>query len=142
MRTTRFLAAAVLGGAVLPAFAGPADDARHHLQAIADANLAAIAADYAPNAVFQWVGGPLDGAYADPAAIRGVWTKFTKANGRIGHSVNELRVSANPKGATVTADVVFKASKDIKVRYVMTYRDGKLVNEIWQIDPKLKAAAY
>jgi hypothetical protein len=25
---------------------------------------------------------------------------------------------------------------------VLTYRDGKLVNETWQVDPKLAAGAY
>ena len=25
----------------------------------------------------------------------------------------------------------------VRVRYVLTYRDGKLINETWQIDPKL-----
>lgn len=28
----------------------------------------------------------------------------------------------------------------IKVRYVLTYREGKIVSETWQIDPKLNVA--
>lgn len=53
-----------------------------------------------------------------------------------------MEESANPKGATVTANVVFQGQNAIKVRYVLTLRDGKIVDEIWQIDPKLAAAAY
>lgn len=29
----------------------------------------------------------------------------------------------------------------VKVLYVLTYREGKRVNETWQIDPRLAAAA-
>jgi hypothetical protein len=29
----------------------------------------------------------------------------------------------------------------IKVRYVLTFREGKIVSETWQIDPKLAVAA-
>jgi hypothetical protein len=28
----------------------------------------------------------------------------------------------------------------IKVRYVLTYRDGKIASEVWQIDPNLGPA--
>jgi hypothetical protein len=45
--------------------------------------------------------------------------------------------AANPAGATVTADVKFIGKKTIPVRYALTYRKGRLVDEIWQIDPKL-----
>ncbi len=37
------------------------------------------------------------------------------------------------------AKVMFQGQSAIKVRYVLTYRDGKIVDEIWQIDPKLVA---
>ena len=42
---------------------------------------------------------------------------------------------ANPKGATVTSDVTFAGKNTVKVRYVMVYRDGKLADEIWQVNP-------
>jgi hypothetical protein len=51
--------------------------------------------------------------------------------------VSSLETSANPKGATVTANTMFMGSKPIKVRYVLTYREGRLINEVWQIDPNL-----
>jgi len=39
--------------------------------------------------------------------------------------------------------VLFEGKAPIKVRYVLTFRDGKIVAETWQIDPKLAlAAAY
>ena len=115
----------------------PADAARAHITAIAEGNVAAITAAYSPNAILEWVGGPLDGRYAAPDAIETTWTKFTKANGPLKADITQVQEAANPNGATVTADVVFHGKAAIPVRYVLTYRDGKLVDEIWQIDPKL-----
>ena len=51
--------------------------------------------------------------------------------------MNNLQEHANPKGATVTANVEFKGKNTIKVRYVLTYRDGKIASETRQIDPNL-----
>ena len=46
-------------------------------------------------------------------------------------------------GSTVTADVQFEGRQKINVRYVLTYRAGKLLTETWQIAPGLKiGAAY
>jgi ketosteroid isomerase-like protein len=132
------LALAALGLAPLALAAeSPIDAARAHIAAIAEGKVDAITASYAPDAVLEWVGGPLDGRYAAPDAIKSTWTKFTKANGALKADVSHLQEAANPKGATVTADVVFHGKTTIPVRYVLTYRDGKLVAEIWQIDPKL-----
>jgi ketosteroid isomerase-like protein len=117
----------------------PAAAARAHIEAIAAGHVDAIVASYAPNAVLEWVGGPLDGRYATSETIQSTWTKFTKANGPLKADISQLQEAANPKGATVTADVVFHGKAAIPVRYVLTYRDGKLVDEIWQIDPKLAA---
>ncbi len=119
------------------AFANPAHEARAHLHAIARGDVPAIMADYSPAAVFQWVGGPLNGDYRGTPAIRQVWHKFAKANGPLRIKIWDMKVAANPAGATVTADVVFKGMKPIPVRYVMTFRQGVLVDEIWQIDPHL-----
>ena len=41
-----------------------------------------------------------------------------------------------------SANVQFEGKQPIKVRYVLTYRDAKIVNETWQIDPKLSVASY
>ena len=131
------LAPLLLLALATPALAGPADDAQKHFQAIAAGDLAALGGAYAENARLEWVGGPLDGAYSGGAAIHGVWEKFAKAQGPLTVAVSKVEESANPKGATVTANVVFTGKAPIKVRYALTYRDGKIAAETWQIDPKL-----
>ena len=93
--------------------------------------------DYADNASLQWVGGPLNGAYTGSDKIREVWSKFAKGNAPLEVSVSKVEESANPGGGTVTANIEFKGKNTIKVRYVLVYREGKVVNEVWQIDPKL-----
>ena len=123
------------------ATAAPVDDARTHFQAIGSGDLAVVMRGYADNAQFNWVGGPLDGTYTSPAAIQGVWEKFTKSAGPLKVSVDKLEESANPKGSTVSANVQFEGKAPIKVRYVLTFREGKIVSETWQIDPKLAVAA-
>jgi ketosteroid isomerase-like protein len=133
--------AATLAIAAGTAFAAPVDDAKTHFQAIASGDLQVVMRAYADNAQFQWVGGPLDGSYTSPEAIRGVWTKFTSSQGPLKLSVASIEEAANPKGATVSANVLFEGKAPIKVRYVLTFRDGKIVSEVWQIDPKLAVAA-
>lgn len=129
-------------GSATAAVAGPALDAAHaHFAAIGAGERATILRDYAENARLTWVGGPLDGSYDGPAAIGAVWDKFGAA-GPARVTVMNITESANPKGATVTAAVQFDRKAAIPVRYVLTYRDGKLVNETWQVDPKLAASAY
>lgn len=143
MKTTHllFLLTTTLGAAA-SAVAGPAlDMAQAHFAAIGAGEHAAIVHDYADNARLTWVGGPLDGTYDGPAAIGAVWDKFG-ANGPLRVTVMGVSESSNPKGATVTAAVQFDGKAPIKVRYVLTYRDGKLVNETWQVDPKLATGAY
>ena len=130
------LAAAVLFSLSAAALAGPADDAHAHFKAIAAGNVEQIMQGYADSATLQWVGGPLDGAYAGSDRIRETWSKFA-GNAPLELNVARLEESANPKGSTVTANVEFRGKAAIKVRYVLVYRDGKLVNEVWQIDPKL-----
>ena len=119
------------------ASAAPADEAKTHFNAIGRGQVDAIMQGYAAGAVLEWVGGPLDGKYQGAEQIRGVWTKFAKAQGPLSVSVGTIQESANPKGATVTANVEFKGKAPIKVRYVLVYRGDRLVSEIWQIDPKL-----
>ncbi len=67
--------------------------------------------------------------------------KFGKAVGPLKLTVGQIEESANPKGATVSANVVFEGKMPIKVRYVLTFREGKIVSETWQIHPKLAVAA-
>jgi len=143
---TRTLVQAILlfvVSAAIPAvvFAGPAQKATTHFKAIAAGHVGQIMRGDAPKARFHWVGGSLDGAYAGKAAIRRVWTKFAKANTPLKVNIARREVSANPKGATVTANVVFQGKSANKVRYVLLYRDGRIVNDVWQIDPKLAMKA-
>lgn len=139
---TRILGAATLFSLASLASATPAEDASAHFKAIAAGDVEQIMSGYGDNAVLQWMGGPLDGAYIGNDKMRETWAKFAKANAPLEASVAKLEESANPKGATVTANVEFKGKTTIKVRYVLVYREGKLVNEVWQIDPKLVTAAY
>ena len=134
-------AAAVLFSAT-GAMAAPADDAKTHFQAIGSGDLATVMRGYADNAQFNWIGGPLDGTYTSADAIRGTWEKLMKSQGAMKVSVDKLEESANPKGSTVSANVQFDGKAPIKVRYVLTFREGKIVSETWQIDPKLSVAAY
>jgi len=120
----------------LTAHAGPADDARAHFEAIGAGQVETLMAHYAPEATFQWVGGPLDGAYRGVEPIREVWSKFVK-NGPYAVRVAQVEESANDKGAPVTANVEFSGKNTVKVRYVLVFRGGKVVNEVWQIDPRL-----
>ncbi|WP_108610862.1 nuclear transport factor 2 family protein [Aminobacter sp. MSH1] len=118
------------------AFAGPAlDMAKARIDAIAKGDVAAVTAEYTPDAALSWVGGPLDGSYSTGEMISEVWTKFSNAQGPQTATVGDVWEAANPKGATVVANVVFAGKSKVPVLYVMTYRDGKLVDEIWQVNP-------
>lgn len=130
---------ALIGAALYTggAEAGPANDmARARIDAIAAGNVKALTAAYATDAALHWVGGPLDGTYGNDK-LQEVWAKFSKANGPLQVTVSNMIESANPKGATVAANLVFTGKNTIKVRYVLLYREGMLVSEIWQIDPNL-----
>ncbi|HYH19963.1 MAG TPA: nuclear transport factor 2 family protein [Azospirillum sp.] len=121
-----------------PAVAGPAADmARAHVAAIGAANVPELTAQYAPNAVFEWVGGPLDGTYRGTAEITSVWARFAGAQGKLKADVKDVKEFANPAGATVVASVVFHARQPIPVLYTLTYRNGKLANAVWQIAPQV-----
>ncbi|MBC7501152.1 MAG: nuclear transport factor 2 family protein [Herminiimonas sp.] len=138
-----FIASSLLALSIGSALAGPAADAAQtHFAAIGVGDIPIIMRGYADSAQLNWVGGPLDGTYVSQDTIRGTWEKFGKAVGPQKVTINNLEESINPKGATVLANVQFDGKMSIKVRYVLTYRDGKLVSETWQIDPKLAIAAY
>ena len=141
MFKTFAFAATALTLAAASAFATPSDDARTHFQAVASGDTQVVMRAYADPAQLNWVGGPLDGTYATTDAIRTTWDKFGKAAGPLKLTIGQIEESANPKGATVSANVVFEGKAPIKVRYLLTFRDGKIVNETWQIDPKLAVAA-
>jgi hypothetical protein len=85
----------------------------------------------------SWVGGPLNGTFIGPQQLSEVWGKFAKAQGPLKVTVRDMKESGNPAGTTVTADVVFTGKNTLKIRYVMLYRGENLVDEVFQIDPKM-----
>jgi len=139
--TRTFCIATLLSLSAL-AYAAPADDATAHFKAIGAGNVDQLMMDYGATPTMQWVGGKLDGAYTGKDSIREVWSKFSKNFAPLEVSISKVEESANPNGATVTANIAFKGKLVSTVRYVLVYRDGKVVNEIYQIDPKLMAAGY
>ena len=140
-------ASLLLALALLPwcggqAVAGPLDEAkaRAHLDAVAAGDLEALMRDYADDAYMEWVGGPLDGRYRGKAEIRAVWQKFIAANAgkpRPAH-FGKLTAFANPRGATLEAKADYGGAVPVKVWHALTYRDGDLTTEVWQIAPTLQ----
>lgn len=127
-----------------PALAGPLDEAkaRAHLNAVASGDLDALMRDYEEDAYMDWVGGPLDGRYRGKAAIKTVWQKFIAANDSMPRPAkfSKLEAFANPKGATIEAKAEYGGKTPIKAWHVLTYRDGNLATEIWQIAPAIQLA--
>jgi len=124
------------------AHAGPLDDAkaRVHLDAIAAGDLEALMRDYADDAYLEWVGGPLDGRYRGKAEIRAVWQKFIAANAGKPRPANfgKLTAFANARGASVQQRADYGGTVPVKVWHALTYRDGGLTTEVWQIAPTLQ----
>lgn len=125
-----------------PALAGPLDEAkaRAHLTAVAAGDLDALMRDYADDAYMEWVGGPLDGRYRGKAAIREVWEKFIAVNSGKPRPANlgKLSAFANPRGTSLEAKAEYGGALPLKVLHVLTYRDGELTTEVWQIAPALQ----
>jgi hypothetical protein len=137
------LAAALLylgmGHSVL---AGPVDEAkaRAHLDAVAAGDLEALMRDYSDDAYMEWVGGPLDGRYRGKAAIRSVWEKFIAVNAGKPRpaSFGKLSSFAHPKGTSLQSKAEYGGALPLKVWHVLTYREGDLTTEVWQITPALQ----
>jgi hypothetical protein len=129
------------GGVLQSAFAGPLDEskAKAHLDAVASGNLEALMADYPDDAYMDWVGGPLDGRYHGKAAIRAVWQKFIAANaGKPRPAVfSKMTAYTNPRGTSVEVKAAYGGTPPVKALHVLTYRDGELTTELWQIAPAL-----
>jgi len=143
MKPVVLLAAMAATAIAAPTFAtsalaeAPAALARQHIDAVAAGDVAKITRQYNSGAWLNWVGGPLNGTYIGPQQIAEVWGKFAKSQAPLKATVGDMKESANPSGSTVTANVTFVGKASIKVRYVMLYRGDQLMDEIWQIDPKL-----
>jgi hypothetical protein len=124
--------------------AGPLDEAkaRAHLQAVAAGDHDNVMRDYADDAYLDWVGGPLDGRYRGKDAIAEVWKKFLANNGGRPRPAKfgKLEAYGNPKGTSLEVPAEYGGEKPVKVWHVLTYRDGLLATEIWQISPTLNIA--
>jgi ketosteroid isomerase-like protein len=124
------------------AVAGPLDEAkaRAHLDAVAAGDLDALMKDYADDAYMEWVGGPLDGRYRGKEAIRAVWRKFIAVNDGKPRpaTFGKLSAFANPKGASVQQRADYGGKLPLKVLHVLTYREGDLTTELWQIAPAMQ----
>ena len=141
------VASLILSMALLPwcvgqAVAGPLDEAKAkaHLEAVAAGDLEALMRDYADDAYMEWVGGPLDGRYRGKAEIRAVWQKFIAVNDGKPRpaTFGKLKAFANPHGTSVEAGVGYGGKLPMKVWHALTYRDGDLTTEVWQIAPALQ----
>lgn len=134
----------LLFGFVQTALAGPLDEAKAkaHLQAVADGNLDAVMRDYTDDAYLDWVGGPLDGRYHGKAAIGEVWKKFIANNGGKPRPAKfgKPEAYANPKGTSVETSAEYGGEHPVKAWHVLTFRDGSLVTEIWQIAPAIQVS--
>lgn len=126
------------------ALAGPVDEAKAqaHLNAVASGDLDALMRDYEEDAYMDWIGGALDGRYRGKTDIKAVWQKFIAANAGMPRSAkfSKLDSYANPKGATLEAMAEYGGTSPVKVWHALTYRDGSLTTEIWQIAPAIQLA--
>lgn len=130
------LAAAALLSTSTSVFASASDDTNAHFKAIAAGNIEQIMQGYADNAALQWVGGPLNGIYAGSDKINKVRAKFAKGKAPLDAVAGKVEESSNPDGSTVPP--MWNSRAKAPSRYAMlTYREGKPVNELWQIDAKL-----
>jgi len=142
-RSCLALAVVALSYSLAPAaLAGPLDEAkaRAHLDAVAAGDIDALMRDYADDAYLDWVGGPLDGRYRGKAEIRAMWQKFIKANDSKPRpaSFGKLTAFSNAKGASVQARAAYGGTTPVKAWHMMTYREGELTTEIWQIAPAMQ----
>lgn len=137
-------AISVWGLATHLASAGPLEEARAqaHLNAVAAGDLDGMMRDSEEDAYLDWIGGPLDGRYRGKAQIKAVWQKFIAANAGQPRPAqfSPLVAHTNAKGATVHASAEYGGTTPVKVWHALTYRDGSLGTEIWQIAPAIKLA--
>lgn len=148
-RISKFFSACAVAGAMaallpMSSQAGALDEAKAqaHLNAVSAGDLDALMRDYEDDAYMDWIGGPLDGRYRGKAAIKAVWQKFIAANNASPRPAkfSKLEAHANPKGATVHASAEYGGTTPVKVWHALTYRDGTLTTEIWQIAPAIQLA--
>ncbi len=130
-----------LGAALALAHTASAQDTKMidtRADTIAKGDVAAIMADYAPEPVLHWVGGPLAGEYKGADAIKGVWTKFTGMMAPLTvKTSNEHAMGAD----MLMADTAFtnKAGKTIMVVLSEKAEGGKIKEETWKVNPPAAA---
>jgi len=113
----------------------PEERARIHWTAITKNDLAATTRDYSGHSVLDWVGGPLNGKYTGPEAIRGVWGKFFEGQGPLTVDISNVQVKEQDSTQTVTARTIFKGKVTIPVDYTLVYQGRCLAAETWKIRP-------
>ncbi len=112
--------------------------AARRLEAIARGDTEFVLRGYGEDAVLHWVGGPLDGTYRGQEQIATVWRRFAAAQGPMRVTLGAAVEGVNPRGARVVTPVAFAGERGaVKVRHVVVVRDGRVVNETWQVDPAL-----
>lgn len=122
------------------ALAGPLDEAkiRERIEAISAGKTDALMRDYDGAAVMQWVGGKFDGVYRGTGELRKLWDDFRAFQGPMKLTVGEVVSHGNPNGVTVLAKARYLGKLDVRVQHAFVLRDGKVVLEVWQIDPRIQ----
>jgi hypothetical protein len=134
-----FAAAVLLLGAQTASASTGTLRAEAYFDAISGGNVATVASFYADEAEIYWIGGPLSGVYTGKGQITDLWQKFSDAAGEIYHKVLEVSESKYGSRSTVTARVSFIGPKEVPVKFLLVFEDGKIINQIWQVD---KPAGY
>ena len=126
-------------------------DAMSHWNDIAIESPQLVIAEYAPNAVLHWVGGPLSGTYSGIAAINATWNKFFNTYETVyWYTIIPPTVTqVSPTEFNVTGYVQFLVAPTavpihpfvLNVTEVLTYvynasaAQFQLVNEVWKVKP-------
>lgn len=116
-----------------------APDAQMHYREVAMGNVKEIMAQYSPKATLKWEGGRLNGTYHGKEEIEKVWKKFSATMGQSTVASHDVKVKGNMKHMTVMADVSFHGHMTVPVKSTLVYRDKKIVEEIWKVEPQAHA---
>ena len=109
--------------------------AHYHWEAIARNDVGMTTILYGPNAVLEWVGGPLQGRYAGPTAIAEVWTRFFIQQRPIEVDVSNVQERVEGGRQTVMATTLFKGLRTLTVDSTLVFEAGRIVAETWRVRP-------
>jgi len=120
--------------------AGPVDEAqiRERLETIAAGGTDALMRDYDSAAAMQWVGGKFNGTYRGAGELRKLWVDFHAFQGPMKLTIGPVVSHGDPNGVTVLAQARYIGKLDVRVQHAFVLRDGKVVMEVWQIDPRIQ----